>query len=104
MNTFWKFKNASIFHEPVDPSKLGIEDYFDIVKDPMDFGTIKRKLMYNVYSHPRDFIQDMDLVFGNCLLYNGSQNIYGKTASEMKALFEEEVAKVELMREEAAGV
>jgi len=25
----------------VDPIKLGIEDYFLIVKNPMDFGTIK---------------------------------------------------------------
>ncbi|XP_016091855.1 histone acetyltransferase p300-like [Sinocyclocheilus grahami] len=32
------------FRQPVDPSLLGIPDYFDIVKNPMDLSTIKRKL------------------------------------------------------------
>lgn len=41
MSACWKIKGSYIFHQPVDPIKLGIEDYFDIVKQPMDFGTIK---------------------------------------------------------------
>jgi hypothetical protein len=32
LNTLWKHNNAWIFHEPVDVEKLGIPDYFDIVK------------------------------------------------------------------------
>jgi hypothetical protein len=28
----WKAKNANLFHEAVDPEKMGILDYFDIVK------------------------------------------------------------------------
>jgi hypothetical protein len=32
MNNLWKHSNAWIFHEPVDPKKLNIPDYFDIVK------------------------------------------------------------------------
>jgi hypothetical protein len=41
MNNLWKVKFAYIFHQPVDPVKLDIEDYFEIVKKTMDFGTIK---------------------------------------------------------------
>jgi len=41
LNICWKCKGAYIFHQAVDPIKLGIEDYFEIVKQPMDFGTIK---------------------------------------------------------------
>jgi hypothetical protein len=41
MSAVWKIKNANIFHAPVDPIKLGIPDYFDVIKHPMDFGTIK---------------------------------------------------------------
>jgi len=41
----WKIKNAMIFHAPVDPVKLNIPDYFNVIKKPMDFGTIKVKLI-----------------------------------------------------------
>jgi hypothetical protein len=32
INTLWKHNQAWIFHEPVDPKKLNIPDYFDIIK------------------------------------------------------------------------
>ena len=41
INNLWNIPNAWIFHEPVDPKKLGIPKYFDIIKNPLDFGTIK---------------------------------------------------------------
>lgn len=37
----------------------------------MDFGTIKKKLTYNVYNNVGEFIFDMKLVFDNCVRYNG---------------------------------
>jgi len=42
-------KGCYIFQEPVDPIKYCIADYFDIIKEPMDFGTIKNKLNINIY-------------------------------------------------------
>jgi len=44
MNMLCKIKDAEIFHKPVDPVMLGIPDYLDIIKHPMDFSTIKVKL------------------------------------------------------------
>lgn len=41
-----KSKGAYFFHTPVDPKKYGINDYFDIVKKPMDFGTIRVRNLY----------------------------------------------------------
>lgn len=41
INTLWRQNAAKIFHKPVDPDRLGIPDYFEIVKDPIDLGTIK---------------------------------------------------------------
>ena len=32
MNTLWKHSQAWIFHDPVDPKRLNIPDYFDIIK------------------------------------------------------------------------
>ena len=76
----WKAKNANMFHEAVDPIRLQIYDYHDIVKEPMDFGTIKKKLTYNVYRDVSKWESDMNLVFSNCTLYNGYDNPYGKAA------------------------
>lgn len=50
LNQCWKVKGAFWFYEPVDPVKYGIMDYFDIIKKPMDLGTVKKKLNYNAYS------------------------------------------------------
>ncbi len=41
LNAVKKAKGAKVFHYPVDYVKLGISDYPDIVKNPMDLGTIK---------------------------------------------------------------
>ena len=37
------------FSMPVDPVKHNAPGYFDVVKEPMDFGTIKRKLENRTY-------------------------------------------------------
>ena len=37
-------KHATIawpFYTPVDVKKLGLHDYFDIIREPMDLGTAK---------------------------------------------------------------
>jgi hypothetical protein len=45
MNTLCKFADSEIFLKPVNPIELGIPDYFDIIKRPMDFGTIKVRFL-----------------------------------------------------------
>ena len=39
-----KHKFHKIFLYPVDPVRQGIPDYPEIVKNPMDLSTVKRKL------------------------------------------------------------
>lgn len=41
LQTLWKMRGAYHFHAPVDPVRLNCLDYFDIIKNPMDFGTAK---------------------------------------------------------------
>ena len=45
-----KHKHAWPFQKPVDPVNLGLPDYFDVVKRPMDLSTIKKKIDRNEYS------------------------------------------------------
>ena len=59
LSQLWRLNNARIFHEPVDPEKLSIPDYHEVVKNPIDFGTIKQRLNTNHYHSLQEFIDDM---------------------------------------------
>jgi E1A/CREB-binding protein len=58
------------FRSPVDPIALGIPDYLDIIKKPMDLGTIEKKLKKGEYSDPWEYVDDVWLMFDNAWLYN----------------------------------
>lgn len=78
INQLWRCNAASIFHKPVDPDRLGIPDYFEIVKEPLDMGTIKQRLNHNYYMTMQEFIRDIQLCFDNCLLFNGEESPAGQ--------------------------
>ena len=88
MNTLWKHKDADLFHKPVDPEELNIPDYFNIIKNPMDFSTIKRKLSNYSYTNLQEFCNDMGLVFDNCYTYNGTKSIIGDMCTRVKKEYE----------------
>lgn len=41
----WDSKHGGTFHKPVDPVLYGIPNYFQIITHPMDFTTIKQKIV-----------------------------------------------------------
>jgi hypothetical protein len=43
--------------EPVDPIALGIPDYFDVIKNPMDLGTILSRLGRGFYADTSDVLR-----------------------------------------------
>jgi ankyrin repeat protein len=90
LNMLWKATGANLFHSPVDHVKLNIPDYPEIIKHPMDFGTIKKKLSSNFYNLSEDFVKDMEQVFLNCRIYNGVEGYVGnigiKIHDEFKTL------------------
>ena len=49
---------------------MNLPDYNEIVKRPMDLGTIKKNLEANKYNTPDIFKRDVCLVFLNAMLYN----------------------------------
>lgn len=76
--TLSRNSQAWIFQEPVNVEALDIPDYLTIVKKPMDFGTIKTKIKEQKYANISEFMEDMELVFYNCKLYNGEHNAVGQ--------------------------
>ena len=79
---------AYIFNSPVDVEELDIPDYYQIVKKPMDFGTIKTKLKEHKYQRIEEFIEDMELVFYNCKLYNGVETDVGQIGVQLHEEFQ----------------
>ncbi|KAJ6424053.1 hypothetical protein OIU84_024932 [Salix udensis] len=59
-----------IFNTPVDIVKLNIPDYYTIIKNPMDLGTVKSKISSGAYSSPLEFMADVRLTFKNAMVYN----------------------------------
>lgn len=47
-----------------------LQDYFDVVRQPMDLSTIREKLKSGEYSDPWECINDIQLMFDNAWLYN----------------------------------
>ena len=72
-----------LFLEPVDPVKLGIPNYFHVVKHPMDLSTIRRRLDRFEYDSATDVLNDCNLMFENAMLFNGPESQIGLTAKEM---------------------
>ncbi|MEE6525961.1 hypothetical protein FKM82_026294, partial [Ascaphus truei] len=82
------------FRQPVDPQVLGIPDYFEIVKTPMDLSTIKRKLDTGQYQEPWQYVEDIWLMFNNAWLYNRKTSRVYKYCSKLAEVFEQEIDPV----------
>lgn len=88
-------KNGFAFREPVDPIKLGIPDYFSIIQNPMDLGTIMKKLKSGAYCSPWGFASDVRLTFVNATAYNPPGNHVHVVANSMSKLFESKFKAIE---------
>lgn len=75
------------FNEPVKTSV--VPDYYKVIKEPRDLGTIKKKLQRKQYDNPQQYYDDMHLFFSNIYTYNGIGSAFGKMGSRVEALFEE---------------
>lgn len=76
-----------VFNSPVDPIELGLPDYFEVVKRPMDLGTIKKRLENGCYHSLEVFQVDVNLTFENAMVYNPEGSVVYNMAKEMKDTF-----------------
>lgn len=83
-----KKDHYNIFLEPVNTDD--VVGYLDIIKSPMDFTTMRNKLARQQYRSLGEFRKDLDLIWSNCLLFNGKEptNVFSKKAIELRRLTE----------------
>ena len=55
-------------------SKREAHDYYSIIKNPMDIGTMMKKLKTLQYKNRTEIVNDLNLIWNNCLAYNSDPN------------------------------
>lgn len=87
-------QHAWVFNTPVDPVELGLPDYFEVIKKPMDLGTIRKKLENGVYQKIEVFEAHVNLTFDNAMLYNPEGSVVYNMAKDMKEKFQRDFSEL----------
>ncbi|XP_051516056.1 bromodomain adjacent to zinc finger domain protein 2A-like isoform X1 [Myxocyprinus asiaticus] len=74
------------FLEPVNPRL--VPGYRRIIKNPMDFLTMRERILQGGYCSCEEFAADAQLVFNNCELFNEDTSDVGKAGHSMRCFFE----------------
>ncbi|XP_053157523.1 bromodomain adjacent to zinc finger domain protein 2A isoform X2 [Hemicordylus capensis] len=74
------------FLEPVNPRL--VPGYRKIIKNPMDFATMRARLLQGGYTSCEEFAADAALVFDNCRTFNEDESEVGKAGLVMRQFFE----------------
>lgn len=94
MKAVMKHHLAWPFLAPVDAVALSIPDYHDIIKQPMDLGTIKKRLDNFYYPNAHACIEDFKIMFTNCYTYNQSGEDVVKMGQELEKAFLTKLAQM----------
>jgi hypothetical protein len=84
-----------VFEAPVDARTLGLRDYYTVIADPMDLGTVLRRLERRRYADPSAFAADVRLTFGNAMSYNNQGDPVYESAAELSGIFEDGWASIQ---------
>lgn len=76
-----------VFRDPVDPVALELENYFEVIKHPMDLRSVEKKLNDLEYQDLESFERETILVFDNAILFNGEDSNIGKWAKKLLDTF-----------------
>lgn len=76
------------FREPVDTEE--VPDYYDIVKNPMDLGTMQKRVETGRYYITLEiFLADLKRIWSNAKHYNGEETIFAKAANQLDRFVDE---------------
>ncbi|XP_021753235.1 bromodomain-containing protein DDB_G0270170-like [Chenopodium quinoa] len=73
-----------VFADPVDPEEL--PDYHEVIENPMDFSTVRKKLASGAYANLEQFEKDVFLICSNAMQYNAPDTIYFRQARSIQEL------------------
>ena len=71
------------FRNPVNVERDKAPDYYTIIKKPMCFSAIKKKLIAGEYKTIKEFSNDVHLIAQNAIKYNGETSMFGFMAQDI---------------------
>ena len=84
-----KCKDLNIFKKPVNAEKEGIKGYYDVIKNPMDLKTLQDRLYSGTITSVKQFKSELDLIWSNCIQFNGPGNRYTIIAEEIQKIVDQ---------------
>ncbi|XP_076463791.1 bromodomain adjacent to zinc finger domain protein 1A-like [Babylonia areolata] len=89
------------FLEPVD--RKVAPDYYEVIETPMDLSTIRSKLDQHGYSSPGQLLDDVRLIFSNCVEYNLSSAPVYQAGQALNKFFQSRVRALGLQQQDKAS-
>ncbi|KAK8791226.1 hypothetical protein WA171_002175 [Blastocystis sp. BT1] len=92
---FLQMPESEPFLEPVPWKEWGLDDYPRIIKQPMDLGTVNKKMTAGEYKDIFEFAYDMRLIWRNCCTYNQEGAEIYAVGKKLSDVFEEKFSSVQ---------
>ena len=92
LNIVKEFLKAKVFFEFRNRVPRDVQNYYSTIKHPMCLTDLKRNLDNDKYKTLDDFKYDMNLIWSNCIEFNGEHSTLGHLANlgqhRMNLIFE----------------
>jgi len=86
--------DAEPFREAVDWKTLGLFDYPQIIKKPMDLSQVKKNIENSKYNTINEAADDIRLIWDNCKRYNADGSDFFILAQNFSKRFEDKFSKL----------
>uniref|UniRef100_A0A7S2RYW8 Bromo domain-containing protein n=1 Tax=Eucampia antarctica TaxID=49252 RepID=A0A7S2RYW8_9STRA len=91
---------GAFFGEPVDPVAQCIPTYHQVIKNPMDLGTVQTRLDAGEIESPEEFARIVKLIFENAMKFNiDATHVVHLAARDLLILFNQKFRDLERMVE-----
>ena len=84
---------SKLFSHRIDEIIDQAPGYYEIIKNPMDLGTIMEKVENGMYKNMKEWISDVNLVWSNSILYNTENSYIAIAAHHLQDIFKKELIR-----------
>lgn len=91
LSSLKRMHDSRFYREPVDAVKLNIPNYHNVITQPMDLGTMEKKLKAGQYPSPQAVVDDFALMVRNALTFNGPDHLVSQEGQKLEATFKKQM-------------